>query len=66
MLSFNLKDLYFLTKYRFYPNKKSSLLNISKKQYYQSYFLTNNKNIKNFWSGIKELITLKPKGLVHP
>ena len=41
------KDVYFLTKYKFYRNKISSLLRISKQQYYQIYFLENNKNIKN-------------------
>ena len=60
------KDVYFLTKYQFYRNKISNLLRISKQQYYQNYFLENNKNIKNIWSGIKELITLKPKGLSIP
>ena len=44
----------------------ASLLRISKQQYYQIYFLENNKNIKNIWSGIKEIITLKPKGLSAP
>ena len=63
---FSTKDVYFLTKYKFYRNKISSLLRISKQQYYQIYFLENNKNIKNIWSGIKELITLKPKGLSAP
>ena len=44
----------------------ASLFRISKQQYYQIYFLENNKNIKNTWFGIKELITLKPKGLSAP
>ena len=60
------RNLYFLTKYKYYRNQITCLLRISKKNYYHSYFLANSKNIKNIWTGIKELITLKPKGLNPP
>ena len=42
---------------------KSSL---SKKMYYEKYFTTNNNNLKKIWSGIKEIINVKPKNYDIP
>lgn len=54
-------NTYHLTKFKFYRNKISSLIRHSKQEYYNNYFKTNNTNIKNIWSGIRQIITHKPK-----
>ena len=56
------KNEYYKSKYKCYRNKLNHLQRISKKIYYENYFTANNKNIKNTWTGIKQLITLKPRG----
>ena len=56
-------NTYYLTKYKYYRNKVSSLIKHSKQEYYNDYFKTNSKNIRNIWKGIKQLITLKPRGV---
>ena len=56
-------NTYYLTKYRYYRNKVSTLIKHSKREYYSDYFKTNSKYIRNIWNGIKQLITLKPRGL---
>ena len=60
------RNIYFLTKYKFYRNKITQLLEVSKQNYYHNYFIANSKNIKKTWAGIKELITLKPNGFNSP
>ena len=60
------RNIYFLTKYKFYRNKITQLLKVSKQNYYHNYFIANSKNIKKTWAGIKELITLKPNGFNSP
>ena len=55
------RDPYYLTKYRYYRNRICHLLRASKRNYYQSYFNVNNRNMKKIWSGIKSLISLKPR-----
>ena len=42
------------------------MINISKKQTYQKYFIYNKSNIKNIWKGIKEIVTLKSKSFASP
>ena len=54
---------YYLTKYRYYRNRICHLLRASKGNYYQHYFNVNNSNMKNIWSGIKSLISLKPRSV---
>ena len=54
---------YYLTKYRYYRNRISFLIKQSKQNYYYDYFKLNDKNIKNIWTGIKQIITLKSKGV---
>jgi len=60
------RSIYFLTKYKFYRNKITQLLKVSKQNYYHNYFIANSKNIKKTWAGIKELITLKPNEFNSP
>ena len=38
----------------------------SKKDYYQNYFTTNSKNLRNTWRGIKSIIHLNKKDKFHP
>ena len=44
-----------------YRNKLSTIMKESKRKYYNDYFRTNLKNIKNTWKGIKSIISLKCK-----
>lgn len=60
------RSIYDFTKYKYYRNKISQLLRTSKQDYYQKYFQINNKNMKNIWCGIKELINLKSRGSNPP
>jgi len=60
------RNPYHLTKYKYYRNKIICLLRKSKQNYYHNYFIQYNKNIKKMWAGIKELVTLKPKGFHFP
>ena len=45
--------------YKLYRNKINSILRLSKKMYYNQYFITHTGNMKNIWKGIKELIMPK-------
>jgi hypothetical protein len=55
------KSTYYHIKFKCYRNKINHLLKISKRQYYNSYFLENINDSKIIWSGIKEIIHFKPK-----
>lgn len=46
-------------RYRFYRNKISTLIRISKRSYYENYFKINSKNNKKTWSAINELLSRK-------
>ena len=59
------RDAYYHTKYKYYRNRVSHL-RIAKKNYFQNYFNTNSRNIKNIWIGIKQLISCKPKASSPP
>ena len=59
-LSGNSKDIY-LQKYKQYRNLIVTLLRVSKRNYYHTFFETNKTNIKNTWNGIRELISLNKK-----
>ena len=48
-------------KFKTFRNRLASLLKVSKRNYYQNIFTNNSSNLKNIWSGIKELINLKKK-----
>ena len=48
-------------KIKIYRNKLSKLVKISKKKYYNDYFIENSNNVKNIWKGIKQIMTLKPQ-----
>ena len=58
--SIRIKNRLFYTNknesYRLYRNKITTLIRISKKQYYHRYFYTNISNMKQTWIGINELI----------
>ena len=60
------KSDYYKSKYKYYRNKLNNLQRISKRMYYEKYFAKNNHNDKNIWKGIKQLITLKPRGNYIP
>ena len=60
------RSTYYYTKYKCYRSMICKLLRISKQKYYHNYFAVNSRNMKNIWSGIKELITLKPRGFNSP
>ena len=49
-------------RYKSYRNNLCILLKVSKRNFYQNYFSKNASNIKNIWSGIKEIINLNKRG----
>ena len=60
-VSINKKNSYLLNNnrelYRIYRNKLTSLIRLSKKNYYYNYFESNLNNAKQTWKGINELIS---------
>ena len=50
-------------RYKYYRNKISSLIRISKNNYYSDYFEGNMSNIKKTWKGINELLFRRKKNL---
>ena len=55
------KNNYYFSKYKFYRNKLKHLIQVSKKTYYQHYFVSKTNNIKDTWKGIKQIISTKRK-----
>ena len=55
------KSTYFHSKFKYYRNKLNHLLKVSKKRYYNEYFLENANDSKRVWSGMKQIIHFKPK-----
>ncbi len=55
------KFTYYRTKFKYYRKKINHLLKISKRKYYNEYFLINSKDNKKIWNGIKQIIQLRPK-----
>ena len=51
----------FHQEYKTYRNSLSTLLNQSKKSYYNNYFRNNVNNIKNTWEGSKSIVSLNTK-----
>ena len=51
---------YYYLKFKYYRNRLNHLIKVSKKQYYNDYFHANRSNPK-IWTGIKRIITLRPK-----
>ena len=45
--------------YNLFRNRASRELKKSKKNYYQEYFEENKNNIKNIWSGIREIVNIR-------
>jgi hypothetical protein len=48
-------------KYKYYRNRISTLIRVSKKKYYYEYFEINLNNMKNTWDGINDLINRKKR-----
>jgi hypothetical protein len=55
------KSVYDYNKFKCYRNKLNHLLKLSKKQYYNKYFLDNKNNSKNLWKVIKQIVHFKPQ-----
>ena len=53
-------------KYKNYRNLLSTLIKKSKENYYNNFFQSNLKNIRNTWKGIKSLISNSQFGLLAP
>ena len=56
----NLKNTLY-AEYKELKNEITSLIRISKKNYYTNYFTNNKKNLRKTWYGIKEIINPKSK-----
>lgn len=54
------RSLYYQEKYKQYKNKLNNIIKLSKKSYYNDYFVNNRSNIKNIWKGIRSIVSLKP------
>jgi hypothetical protein len=57
----NTRFPYYFSKVKSYRNRLNRLIKISKRDYYNNYFTINNKNMKNIWRGIKQIISIKPR-----
>ena len=55
------KSVHHHSKFKYYRNKLNHLLKLSKRSYYNNYFLVNSNNPKRVWNGIKEIVRFKPK-----
>lgn len=53
------KSTYYHAKFKLYRNKLNRLLKISKKQYYNSYFLHCASDGKKIWKGVKQIVHCK-------
>ena len=55
------KSTYYHSKFKYYRNKLNHLLKVSKRRYYNEYFLVNVNDSKRIWNGIKQIVHFKPK-----
>ena len=55
------KSIYYFNKFKYDRNKLNHLLKLSKKQYYNNFFLDNKYNTKNLWHAIKQIVHFKPQ-----
>ena len=55
------KSEHYHKKFKLYRNKINHLLKLSKKMYYNCYFLQNSNDPKRIWNGIKEIINCNQK-----
>ena len=55
------KSSYYHAKFKLYRNKLNHILKISKRKYYNDYFVHNMKDTKKVWNGIKQIVHCKPK-----
>lgn len=54
------------TEYKSLKNEITSLLRLSKKNYYNRYFTNNKNNLRKTWEGIKEIINPKAQSTKNP
>ena len=54
------------SEYKILRNTLTNLINLSKENYYKSFFRNHNNNIKHLWKGIKEIVNINSKNLKHP
>ena len=55
------KSTYYHSKFKYYRNKLNHLLKVSKRKYYNEYFLVNVNDSKRIWNGIKQIVHFKPE-----
>ena len=55
------KSTYYHCKFKNYRNRLNHLLKISKRSYYNNYFLQNTKDSKRIWNGIKKIVHFRSK-----
>ena len=55
------KSTYYHSKFKYYRNKLNHLLKVSKRKYYNEYFLVNVNDNKRIWNGIKQIVHFKPE-----
>ena len=53
------RSIYYHSKFKIYRNKLNHLLKISKRNYYDNYFLSKSGNSRDIWKGIKDLVRTK-------
>ena len=60
-VSLKTKSTYYHSKFKYYRNKLNHLLKVSKRKYYNEYFLVNVNDSKRIWNGIKQIVHFKPE-----
>jgi hypothetical protein len=55
------KYQFYFDRFKFYRNKINHLTRVSKKQYYNNYFIKNTSNGQQLWKGIKQIINVNNK-----
>ena len=53
------KNDYYFSKYKSYRNRIKHLILLSKRSFFNKYFVINRNNMKETWKGIKQIINLK-------
>jgi hypothetical protein len=53
------RSIYYHSKFKIYRNKLNHLLKISKRNYYDNYFLSKSGNSRDIWKGIEDLVRTK-------
>ena len=53
-------------EYKQHKNRLLQTTRLSKKTFFQNYFIKNSKNVKKIWDGIKQIINIKSKNFNQP